>query len=84
MVLEGELVLVTDDGEQILGPGMVAGFPAGRADGHQMANRSGAEAVYLEVGTREAADEVVYPDIDLALPVIDGVKIFTRRDGTPY
>ena len=34
--------------------------------------------------TREAADEVVYPDIDLALPVIDGVKIFTRRDGTPY
>ena len=27
-IVEGELVLVTDAGEQILGPGMAAGFPA--------------------------------------------------------
>jgi len=29
-VLEGEITLVTDAGEQVLGPGLAAGFPAGR------------------------------------------------------
>ena len=33
MVLEGELVLVTDEGEQTMTPGMIAGFPAARPDG---------------------------------------------------
>src|SRR5262245_52234549 len=30
-VVEGELVLVTESGEQVLHAGMVAGFPAGKA-----------------------------------------------------
>ena len=37
-ILEGEAVLVTDAGEQVLRPGMVAGFPGrqgGRASPHQ-------------------------------------------------
>jgi uncharacterized cupin superfamily protein len=34
-----EVTLVTDDGEKILGPGMAAGFPAGKADGHHLINR---------------------------------------------
>ena len=41
-VVSGELVLVTDAGEQLMRPGMVAGFPAGRADGHHLINRSAA------------------------------------------
>src|SRR3989449_11723919 len=64
-VLEGELVLVTDEGEQTLRAGMAAGFPAGKADGHHLINRSARPALYLEVGDRTPGDEVHYPDVDL-------------------
>ncbi len=49
-VIEGEVTLVTNTGAQILKPGMMAGFPAGEADGHQLVNRSNAVVVYLEIG----------------------------------
>ena len=39
-VVEGELVLISDDGEVTLGAGLCAGFPAGRANGHHLVNRS--------------------------------------------
>ncbi len=84
-VLEGELALVTDAGEQTLGPGMAAGFAAGSGDGHHLVNRSDRDAIYLEVGDRSPGDDVVYPDVDLALPHRpDGAKLFTHKDGKPY
>ena len=83
-VVAGEVTLVTDAGEQVLGPGMVAGFPAGRADGHQLVNRSDRDAICLEVGDRTALDEVDYPDIDLAVRWIDGEEKFVRKDGALY
>lgn len=83
-VLEGEVVLVTDAGEQALGPGLAAGFPAGTADGHHLVNRSGRDALYLEVGDRTAGDAVGYSDVDLAATLRDGTYVYTRRDGTPY
>ncbi|HYY05357.1 MAG TPA: cupin domain-containing protein, partial [Candidatus Limnocylindria bacterium] len=64
-VLEGELTLVTDAGEQRLGAGLAAGFPAGTPDGHQLINRSGAPALYLEAGDRSVEDLVTYSDVDL-------------------
>ncbi len=82
-VLEGEIALVTDSGEQALGPGMVAGFPADAADGHHLVNRGDTDALYLEVGDRTKGDEVAYPDIDLAVRVVDGKGKFTRADGSP-
>src|ERR1700716_2390700 len=39
-VLEGEVVLVTNSGEQTLSAGMCAGYPAGKKDGHHFINRS--------------------------------------------
>ena len=83
-VLEGELPLITDAGEQVLGPGMVAGFPAGVADGHQVVNKGTSDARYLEIGDRTAGDEVAYPDIDLAGKSVDGAFRFFAKDGTPY
>jgi uncharacterized cupin superfamily protein len=84
-VLEGELVLVTDAGEQLLRAGCCAGFPAGSGDGHQLVNRSARPAVYLEVGTRDdAADEVFYPDVDMHYNPSVQQGRFTRKDGTPY
>jgi uncharacterized cupin superfamily protein len=82
-VLEGEVVLVTDAGEQILKAGDCAGFKAGDADGHHLQNRSQREAVMLEVGSRKAADdEVDYPDIDLRF--LKGRGGFSHKDGKPY
>jgi uncharacterized cupin superfamily protein len=83
-VLSGELVLVTDAGEQALTAGMCAGFPAGKADGHHLVNRTGRDAVYLEVGDRDPADEVTYPDADLSAVSMPQGRRFTRKDGTPY
>ena len=83
-VLEGELVLVTDTGEQLLRPGMCAGFAAGVADGHQFVNRSDRPAVYLEISNRDEADTASYPDIDLLWSPPGHPGRYTRRDGTPY
>ena len=83
-ILEGELVLVTDAGEQVLSAGMAAGFPAGKADGHHLVNRADRDAVYLEVGDRSAGDAGNYPDDDLVARAVDGVWKFTHKDGTPY
>ncbi|MAF95546.1 MAG: cupin [Rhodospirillaceae bacterium] len=84
IVLEGELALVTDAGEQTLGPGMAAGFAAGYGDGHHLINRSGRDAVYLEVGARTEGDEVDYPDIDLLVRFAEGERRYVHKDGTPY
>ena len=82
-VLGGEVVLVTDQGEQVLRPGDCAGFPAGKADGHHIQNRSNRDLVLLEVGSRRPdEDGCDYPDIDLLAP--PGVDHYTRRDGTRY
>jgi len=85
MVLEGELVLVTDAGERSVGPGDCATFPAGSRDGHRFVNRSARDAVFLVVGDRLPGDEAEYPDVDLAFRAGPGrVNRFTRKDGTPY
>jgi uncharacterized cupin superfamily protein len=81
-VVEGELVLVTDAGEEILRAGDCAGFKAGEPDGHQLQNRSGKDALYLEVGSRcPQEDEVTYSDIDLKIKRGAG---YTRKNGQPY
>ena len=81
-VLEGEVVMVTDAGEEVMHPGDCAGFKAGVADGHHFQNRSGSEAVLLEVGTRRpGGDGATYPDIDLHL---EAGGDYSHQDGAPY
>ncbi len=84
-VVSGELTLITDAGEQVLSPGMVAGFPAGESNGHHLINKSAETASYLEIGDRNPLDEAFYPDIDLLFKVNDkGEHEFTNRDGVAY
>ncbi len=84
-VLEGELVLRTDEGEQLLTAGMCAGFPAGSKDGHQLVNRSDRPARYLEISNRDPEDIAAYPDVDLAYrKASDGGAVFTHKDGSSY
>jgi uncharacterized cupin superfamily protein len=84
-IVEGEVVLRTDDGEQVLTAGMCAGFPAGVRNGHQLVNRSDRAARYLEISNRDPRDSAEYPDADLAyVRGSDGRPVFTHKDGTPY
>jgi len=73
-------VLVTDGGEEVLRAADAAGFPAGDTNGHCLQNRSNADALVLEIGTRVPGETAYYSDIDMVAQS-DG---YTRRDGTPY
>lgn len=82
-VVEGEVVLVEEDGETVLVAGDCAGFKAGVANGHRIENRSDRGAVLLEVGSRRPTEDACdYPDIDMILP--KGADRYFHRDGTPY
>jgi uncharacterized cupin superfamily protein len=81
-VLTGEVVLITNAGEEILRPGDCAAFKAGDADGHHLVNRLDRPATVLEVGNSHEADGCDYPDADMiARP---GDEFYRHRDGTPY
>ena len=83
-VLSGEVVLVTNAGEEVLRAGDAAGFPANDLDGHCLQNRSGADATVLEIGTRQKGSVAYYPDIDMVAPAGGKPAAYTHRDGTPY
>lgn len=81
-VLDGELVLVTDAGEEIMRPGDCAGFKAGDRDGHHLQNRTDKPARLLVVGSRHEEDWGEYPDIDMKF--LPGRRGYTRKNGEPY
>jgi uncharacterized cupin superfamily protein len=81
-VLEGEVTLIEDGGETVLRAGDCAAFAKGSGDGHHLINRSGAMAVYLEVGSRQPADLTTCSDIDMMSANADGR--FVHKDGAPY
>ena len=83
-VLEGEIMLIEDGGTTVLQPGDAAGFKAGIANGHHLVNKSQRDALYLEIGTRAAAERGHYPDVDLVFER-DGKDVrFLHKSGEPY
>jgi len=83
MVVEGELTLVTDAGEEVLKAGECAAFKAGDPDGHHLINRSDHDALVLEVGNSDRDhDRCDYPDIDMVAE--PGIEAYLRRDGSTY
>ena len=86
-VLEGEVVMVTDAGEETLRTGDAAGFKAGVKDGHHFQNRSAtAPAKLLVVGGRSDEDHGEYSDIDMQfLPGrYSGGGGYRRKDGSSF
>lgn len=81
-VLSGEVVLITDAGEETLRAGDCAAFAKGDPNGHHLVNKSDQTAVCLEAGGRAGADVCTYPDIDMRIDRRD--ERYTRKDGTPY
>jgi len=83
-VLEGELVLIEDEGETVLRAGDAAGFKANSRNGHHLVNRSSRDAVYLEVGTRSKHEYVEYPEADLKVIRDEKGMRYTHKNGEPY
>jgi uncharacterized cupin superfamily protein len=85
-IVDGELTLVTDEGETVLTAGMVAGFKAGDPNGHCLINKSNRDAHILEIGDRTPGDSADYSDIDMQVydhwP--DGRLRFRHKNGDPY
>jgi len=83
-VVDGEVVLIENEGETLLRAGDAAAFKAGVANGHQLVNRSASDALVLEIGSRLAAERAYYPDIDMQLVAERKADRFLHMDGTPY
>jgi len=83
-VLAGEVTLVTDEGEQTLGPGACAGFAGGDPNGHHLVNRTSTPATFLEVGDRLPGDGAEYPDHDLRVRTTGAGWKYTRKDGSDF
>jgi uncharacterized cupin superfamily protein len=83
-IIQGEVTLITNSGETILQAGNMAGFAAGKPDGHHLINYSDAIAIYLEIGDRTAGDTANYPDTDLVAQHTSDGWMFLHRDGSLY
>jgi uncharacterized cupin superfamily protein len=83
-ILAGEVVLCEDGSEVVLRPGDAAGFKAGVANGHHLVNRSGRDAVFLEVGTRSGNERAEYPDVDLRFERDENGARQYHKSGEPY
>ena len=81
VMLEGEAVLVEDQGRTTMRPGDIAVFPKGAANGHHLVNESDADCVFIAIG-RKATGVAHYPDIDLVWNGPEGR--YERKDGSPY
>jgi uncharacterized cupin superfamily protein len=62
VVVSGELVLVTDDGEEILKAGDCVAFKAGVRNPHHLQNRSDQPAIFYDIGGRDMWDVSTFPD----------------------
>jgi uncharacterized cupin superfamily protein len=79
VMLEGEAVLVEDDGRTVLRAGDCAAWPKGSTNGHHLCNESAADCVFVVVsgGKRTGGG---YSDIDMMFGR-DGQ--YLHKDGTP-
>jgi len=82
-MLSGEVVLI-EEYETFLHTGDVACWPAGAATAHCLENRSGDDASYLTIGTRNQADTVHYPDHNLITHKDGAARRHCQSEGSPY
>src|SRR3990172_2842760 len=83
-VLEGELMLRTNEGETSMVSGACVGFKAGEPNGHHVVNRSARPARFLVIGTRVPGDTGFYPDDDLLWCRNENGRYPAHKDGRPY
>ena len=82
VMLDGEAMLVEDDGEILLRPGDIATFGADVANGHHLVNRSDRPCTFVAIDNAQGEGNCHYPVADLVWNMSE--QRYTRRDGTPY
>jgi len=82
VLLEGEAVLVEEDGETILRAGDCAVFPKDVPNGHHLVNRSESDCSFLAFDGRSGEGDCHYPDADLHWDM-KGER-YTHKDGSSY
>ncbi|HET8749784.1 MAG TPA: cupin domain-containing protein [Sphingomicrobium sp.] len=80
VMLEGEAVLIEDEGRTLLKAGDCAAWPKGNTNGHHLRNESGSDCSFIVVGggTNTGGG---YSDIDLMFTADDR---YIHKDGSPY
>ena len=81
VMIDGEAVLIENEGETLMKSGDCAAFLKGVANGHQLVNRSDRPCVFIAVG-KQATTDCHYPDIDLHLE--SATRTFVHKDGSSY
>jgi uncharacterized cupin superfamily protein len=82
VMLDGEAVLIENQGETVLRAGDCAVFPKDTPNGHRIVNRSDRNCTFLAVDGRHGEGDCHYPDVDLHWDNAQGR--YTHKDGTPY
>ncbi len=82
VMLDGEAILVENDGETVMRPGDCAVFPKDVPNGHHLINRSGRECTFLAFDCQYGEGDCHYPDVDLHLNI--AARQFTHKDGSSY
>ena len=79
VMVDGEAVLVEDDGRTTLKPGDCAAWPKGSTNGHHLRNESDRDCAFVVMsgGTNSGGG---YSDIDM----IFTTEGYAHKDGTPY
>lgn len=81
VIVEGEAILIEDEGECTVRAGDVLAWPAGVENGHRLHNRSDKPCVFVAVSAGDPdSDSGVYSDIDMVFDA-DG---YAKKDGTRY
>ena len=80
IMLDGEAMLVEDDGETLLRAGDFATFPKDVANGHHLVNRSDRNCTFVAIDNRGSEGNCHYPDIDLLWNA--AADRYTRKDGS--
>jgi uncharacterized cupin superfamily protein len=80
VMMEGELVLIEDEGRTVMRAGDFAAFAKSKSGGHHLVNESKAPASFVVVGANKGGGS--YPDIDLCWEI--GENGYRHKDGRPY
>ena len=82
VMLDGEAVLVEEEGETTLRAGDCAVFPKDVPNGHHLVNRSERNCTFLAFDCQYGEGDCHYPDADLHWNMAE--ERYTHKDGTPY
>lgn len=80
LMIEGEAILVEDEGQTLLRPGDCAAWPKGSRNGHHLRNESDRDCAFVVIGGGTNTGGA-YSDIDM---IFTPEGTYAHKDGTPY